>query len=53
MALLHRGFEGGRVDFMQRALIDHGIGAVPFILLVIDGQVLDAGDDAFSLHPLI
>ena len=28
MALLHGGFEGGRVDIMQRALIDHGVGAV-------------------------
>ncbi len=51
-AFLHCGFEGGEVDFVEGALVDVRVDAMALELLVVGGEVLDGGDDAFTLHAL-
>ncbi len=48
-AFLHSGFEGGQVDFVEGALADGFVDTVALELLIISGEVFEAGDDAFAL----
>ena len=44
------GFEGGQIDFAHGALVHVGAGVVAIELLVVEGVVLDGGNDALGLH---
>ena len=44
--------ERGQVDLAQRALVDLGVDAEPVGLLVVGGEVLDAGAHPLALQPL-
>ncbi len=49
-AFLHSGLEGGEIDFVEGALADGFVDAMALELLVVGGEVLEAGDHAFALH---
>jgi len=48
----HRLAKGGKVDFMERPLVDVRRNVVAVPLLVVADEVFDAGHDPFGLHPL-
>ena len=48
--MLHGGFKGGQIDFVQRALVDFLVDAMALELFVVGGEVLDGGDHALALH---
>ncbi len=48
--LLDGRLEGREVDLVERAQVDRLVDAMALELLVIGGEVLDGGNDAFSLH---
>ena len=52
VALGDGGLKGRQVDFAHGALVHFHVHVVPVVLLVVQGIVLDGGDDALRLHAL-
>ncbi len=52
VALDDGGLEGGQIDFAHGALVHVDAGVVAIELLVVEGVVLDGGDDALGLNAL-
>ncbi len=46
------GFEGGQVDFAHGALVGGHVDVVAVVLLVVEGVMLDGGDDTLRLDAL-
>ena len=46
----NRSFKRGEIDFAHGALVHVGAGIVAIELLIVEGVVLDGGDDALGLH---
>jgi hypothetical protein len=51
-AFLHGGLERREVDLLEGPLVDLLVDAMPFEFLIVGGEMLHAGDDAFALHAL-
>ena len=49
---LHGILEHRKIQFAQRALVDHRIGSMTAVLLIVGGKVLDGSDDSVLLHSL-
>ena len=49
VALLDGGFEGGKVELVEGALVDDGVDVVAIVLGVVGVEVLDGGADALAL----
>ena len=52
VALGDGGLKGGQIDLAHRPLVHLDVHVVPVVLLVVQGIVLDGGDDALRLHAL-
>ena len=50
--LFHRLAEGREIDFIYGTLVGIGAHAVAVVFLLIEGEMLDGGHNAFVLHTL-